>query len=430
MSLRNALYLILLGLLVSSSAGISQPLIIDQIVHAPSLEQSLLNTSPDRRVRVYLPPGYYESDRRYPVVYALHAYSMGIGGWHEALKEAAYSLWREEAIQPMILVAPDVIDVFNGSWYANTPVTGNWEDFITRDLVDYVDSTYRTIPQATSRGIIGNSMGGFEAMRLAMLHPEIFSVVYARSGMMGVVDLRESLQLARKAGPGEGFCAAFDPNPNKPPDFFDRFYGEEGEARLIAAHPLGMLDQYADNLRQLRGIAFDIGAQDQWTSFPPQNRAFSAAGDITVDMGVAAGQSTARRSGAVRPHRDHRILRHPEGHLLHRRPAPGPRRRKTGHIYSHHRNAHRRSTGWLRTEPELSQPIQQRHGDPFLATLFRTRRTRPLQPGRPTGGHPDRRTAQRRHLRRSLGRSRRDRKTAGQRRVSISPANRETDPDA
>ena len=277
MHLRNLLYLSIYAILAGySHAGALEPLIVDRIVHAPSLEQSLLGTSPDRQVRIYLPPGYYESDRRYPVVYVLHGHSAGIGTWHGVLQETVYGLWGDGAIQPMILVAPDVNDAVGGSYYANTPVTGNWEDFITRDLVDYVDGTYRTLPQAASRGLLGVSMGGFGAMRLGMLHPDVFSVVYARSGAMGVVDMAAYLRLAR-TGPGSGFCAAFDPNPDRPPDFFDRFDEEEDVARMAAVHPLGMLAEYADNPKQLRGIAFDAGTQDEWSFVLPSGRAFSAA---------------------------------------------------------------------------------------------------------------------------------------------------------
>jgi len=290
MQLGKLSFLSILGILTCGfSAGAFEPLIVDRVVHAPSLEQSLLDTSPDRQVRIYLPPGYYESDKRYPVVYVLHGHSAGIGTWHGALQETVYSLWEDGVIRPMILVAPDVGDAVGGSFYANTPVTGNWDDFITRDLVEYVDRTYRTLPQAASRGLLGVSMGGFGAMRLAMLHPDVFSVVYARSGGIGVVDadLVESSQFMRQVryggGPGKGASAAFDPNPDRPPDFYDRFYGEDDVKRLVAVHPLGMLDEYADNLRELRGIAFDVGTNDEWDFIPPGNRAFDAA---LTDAGI------------------------------------------------------------------------------------------------------------------------------------------------
>ena len=129
-------------------------------VPAPSLRKNLVG-DPDRRaMTIYLPPSYAkEKHRRYPVVYLLH----GFAADHRAFMKGAYqnlntrismdSLINAGAVKEMIVVTPNARDFFDGSFYVNSPVTGNWEDFIVHDLVGYVDRHYRTIPKASARGI-------------------------------------------------------------------------------------------------------------------------------------------------------------------------------------------------------------------------------------------------------------------------------------
>lgn len=71
--------------------------------------------------------------------------------------------------------------VFQGSMYSNSVTTGDWEGYITRDLVSYVDARYRTIPARGSRGLAGHSMGGYGTIRIAMKHPDVFASIYIMS---------------------------------------------------------------------------------------------------------------------------------------------------------------------------------------------------------------------------------------------------------
>src|SRR5262249_57320827 len=81
----------------------------------------------------------------------------------------------------MILVSPDAFSLHNGSFYSNSKTTGDWETFIAVELVQYIDSHYRTIPNRMSRGLSGHSMGGYGTFRIGMKHPEVFSSLYALS---------------------------------------------------------------------------------------------------------------------------------------------------------------------------------------------------------------------------------------------------------
>lgn len=78
-----------------------------------------------------------------------------------------------------ILVAVDMATPMGCSWYVNSPVTGNWEDFMVREVVPYVDANFRTRPSRDSRGILGDFMGGYGAIRFGMTHPEVFGTGYA-----------------------------------------------------------------------------------------------------------------------------------------------------------------------------------------------------------------------------------------------------------
>jgi enterochelin esterase-like enzyme len=140
----------------------ARPVSVDRIeVHGASLEGNLEDNADDRAVIVYLPPSYQdEPERRYPVVYALHGYSVGAEQWSQEIHapqtiEGAFG----RGAQEMIVVVPDSKTMHNGSMYSSSVTTGDFERFISHDLVEYVDAHYRTIPDRRSRGLVGHSMG-------------------------------------------------------------------------------------------------------------------------------------------------------------------------------------------------------------------------------------------------------------------------------
>src|SRR5579883_3456846 len=117
-------------------------------VHGKSLEQNLEGDSPDRDVFVYLPPSCAGSpNRRYPVIYFLHGYAAKAETYWNSLAVglAADTAVRDGSAQEMIIVLPDAYTVYDGSMFSNSPTTGDWESFVARDLVAYIDSHYRTI---------------------------------------------------------------------------------------------------------------------------------------------------------------------------------------------------------------------------------------------------------------------------------------------
>jgi S-formylglutathione hydrolase len=158
-------------------------------VPAPSLAQSLMKMPPAERTVVYLPPSYgTDAQKRYPVVYYLPGFGDQIFLYTHIpnyqgflLQETMDRLIGEKTTGEMIVVIPNGLTPLGGSFYVNSPINGNWEDFIVRDLVGHIDATFRTISAASARAISGHSMGGFGAMNIAMRHPDVFGAVYAIS---------------------------------------------------------------------------------------------------------------------------------------------------------------------------------------------------------------------------------------------------------
>lgn len=264
----------------------AEPVITERItVHGTSLEGNLEGDSPDRGVIVYLPPSYAKNpSRRYPVVYALHGYSINNEKWTTEIHtpqtiEGAFATGTHE----MIVVLADAQTKHNGSMYSNSVTTGNWEDFMSRDLVSYIDSHYRTIASRASRGIAGHSMGGYGTVRIAMRHPDVYSAFYAMSPCCMSARSAPSAEMGKKieaavaAGQSASLdfmtratlasAAAWSPNPKAPPFYLD-LPTKDGVAqpaviaRWAANAPLAMVDQNVANLRSYRAIALDVGDQD------------------------------------------------------------------------------------------------------------------------------------------------------------------------
>jgi enterochelin esterase-like enzyme len=255
-------------------------------VHGRALEGNLEGDSPDRDVTVCLPPSYAtDQNRRYPVIYILHGYGGNDSTWTGRIAnvpEIADRVFESGSAKEMIVVAPSAQTVYTGSMYSNSPVTGDWEVFIARDLVEYVDTHYRTLADRMSRGLAGHSMGGYGTVRIGMKHPEVFSSLYALSSCCLTANLNpgqnaaaaeaiKTPEQARAAGRGAmttlAESAAWSPNPKNPPLFFD-LPTKDGKpqpavvAKWAANAPLAMLDQYVPNLTQFHAIAADVGLQD------------------------------------------------------------------------------------------------------------------------------------------------------------------------
>ena len=127
----------------------AKPVAVEHIkIHGTALEGNLEGDAVDRDVIVFLPPSYQkDKKRRYPVVYALHGYSIGAEQWtHEIHVPQTIEGAFAQGSQEMIVVLPDSKTIYNGSMYSSSVTTGDFERFIAHDVVAYIDAHYRTIP--------------------------------------------------------------------------------------------------------------------------------------------------------------------------------------------------------------------------------------------------------------------------------------------
>ena len=145
-------------------------------VPAPSLDGNLLGDPSERTALVILPPSYEASSKRYPVVYFLDGWQEPVGRLKSQARLLAEAMLAE-GNQELIVVEIDGNNALSGNFYANSPVGGNMEDFVAEDLVAYVDGAFRTIPERTSRGLAGFSMGGFGAVNVGLHRPDVFGAV-------------------------------------------------------------------------------------------------------------------------------------------------------------------------------------------------------------------------------------------------------------
>jgi S-formylglutathione hydrolase FrmB len=147
---------------------------VDGDFHSVALNENL-------STYVYLPIGYFDQpQRRYPTIYLL---SGGGGNLREWVQYGVCldmdRLIRDETIQPMIVVMPSGNDNpmsgLGSYWFNHAPPPlgdgKRWGDYIAQDLVRYVDSNYRTLPDRSSRAIGGLSAGGQGALTAAFTHP-------------------------------------------------------------------------------------------------------------------------------------------------------------------------------------------------------------------------------------------------------------------
>ena len=285
--------------------------LVEVKVPAPALKGNMLGEPTQLSVSVYLPPSYETAPaKRYATLYLLHGFlgndkAWTINGYQGMnLKSVMDGMIKDAKARELIVVVPNSWSQYGGAFYTNSTVTGNWEDYIYRDLVQFVDANYRTIPAAESRGVAGHSMGGYGALVLGMKHPDVFSVVYALSpcctaleGDMSatnpvwhkVLSLTSKEQLKLRPQSFDDFytialvalAAAFSPNPDRAPlyvDFPFKVQKTSGEGTITALEnnpvtydrwrskmPLYMVEQNQQNLRKLRGLFIDYGEKEQFS---------------------------------------------------------------------------------------------------------------------------------------------------------------------
>ena len=332
----NVIFVLSLSILIAGCTNASNhrttpSSITEVVISAPALKGNLLGDPVKQRLSIYLPPGYNSSpDKRYPVLYLLHGFTGTNRTWmidpenpdNEPLadpRDGGYQyagfIERERLdaiiaagiVPEIIIAAPNGRNTFKHSSYVNSPVTGNWEDYVVEDVVNFVDKNYRTLPTAASRGIAGHSGGANGALFLAMRHPDVFGSVYAMAPCCSgqtfslppledrdtgqptpfwqdvytrihslsatdqlpdtFTDRREDFYVNAELAAS----AAYTPNPDRAPLYSDFLFemdngklalNKSALERRLALSVYRLVDKHESDLRSLRGILIDYGENE------------------------------------------------------------------------------------------------------------------------------------------------------------------------
>ena len=277
--------------------------IVTDTITSTALKDNKLGDSNVRDMIIYLPPSYAATDKAYSVIYLLHGYGGNERSLVDEVGEPLAVLLIDGLIsagqlREVILVMPSAYNKYGGSYYLNSVLIGDYEDYIAGEVVEHVDAKYRTISSRNGRALAGASMGGYGSMILAMRHPETFGAVASLSPPLGFDTISAAIipEIIKEnpngmGGPGPdskrqytsyfyALSAALSPNLNNPPSFVDLPFEypsgeviEQVRSRWLEADPMALLSIHGSSLMDMKGIYIDVGDNDL-PGFPAAAEAF------------------------------------------------------------------------------------------------------------------------------------------------------------
>lgn len=276
----------------------------ERTIQSKHFAHNKIGLGPERRISVYLPAGYDADARHYPVIYFLpNLFDTDRNLFADYAAQSVLDAAVDGGvIDPFILVSADFSTPLGSSLYVNSPVTGNWEDYMVSELVPFIDKSYRTLTASTARGVAGDRMGGHGAIRFGMKHPDIFGSVYALHPVgtgfgIQIMQGRPNWEILSKATKlddvkadifSQIFTAIYQahlPNPDKAPLYID-LPARRVNGQLVMDSGLTtrlqdsfflerMIPRYAENLKRLRGFKLDWGRNDSNFDHVYSNQAFA-----------------------------------------------------------------------------------------------------------------------------------------------------------
>jgi enterochelin esterase-like enzyme len=141
-----------------------------------------------RRMPVYLPPGYAQSQARFPTLYFLHGFTgsglqwINVSGFSRSTPQRLDDLIAEGKIPPFIGVFVDGWSALGGSQWENSEALGRYRDYLVEDVVSHLDAHFRTVPDRLKRAVLGKSSGGYGSLIIGREHPDVFAHLACHSG--------------------------------------------------------------------------------------------------------------------------------------------------------------------------------------------------------------------------------------------------------
>jgi S-formylglutathione hydrolase FrmB len=252
-----------------------------------------------RELYVYLPPGYDDGHAKYSTVYCLTGFTgrgkmlLNDSAFTPNLAERMDGLISAGTIRPMIAVMPDCFTYYGGSQYINSTATGNYEDYLTQEIVSFVDENFRTINDRNSRAVMGKSSGEYGSLIMGMRHADVFGLVCSTSGdayfeLCYPMDFAKAFRTIKgdpkafmkkfwaeeKKGNDDhpaintiGMAACYSPNGTEFDLPFDLESGEIREdvwARWLEQDPVRLVEKSVENLKSLKLLYLDAGTRDEF----------------------------------------------------------------------------------------------------------------------------------------------------------------------
>jgi S-formylglutathione hydrolase FrmB len=269
-----------------------------------ALRGNVLGDPHVRPLWVYTPPGYEDSQQRYPSVYVIQGYTGQLTMWANRVPfrtpfpDAADAVFRRDPAAGCIVVYVDAWTAYGGSQFVDSPGTGRYHSYLCDEVVPWVDAHYRTIPERESRAISGKSSGGFGAMITPMLRPDLFSALATHAGdslyeLCYVPEFGKAVRLLREwdgdiqawwsdfrsrvaftregddlllitLGCTAAFSAESDGTPVLPFDPRSGVLIPDVWRRWLDWDPVRMVPTYADAVGSWTAVWIDAGTRDEW----------------------------------------------------------------------------------------------------------------------------------------------------------------------
>ncbi|HGJ64545.1 TPA: hypothetical protein ENS27_04055 [bacterium] len=199
--------------------------IVSHDIESTAIAKNAVGIKSLRNILVYLPDGYEDGKHRYPVIYWIPGWGSGAGAGGGTYQKVLDNAIQSGKITPVIVVS---VDVHEGILCLNSPIVGNWEDFMVSELVPFIDKTYPTIPDPNARGLAGHSAGGYTALMLPLLHPNIWGSVGGNDPALWITNMYASVSPPFPQNLNEyasatlynkillQLASSFSPNPDSP----------------------------------------------------------------------------------------------------------------------------------------------------------------------------------------------------------------------